>query len=109
MTDPVDTDALRKIADELSTAISDPYDCEPLLRAAADEVDRLRSELSSARLYRDAWKSGMEVAGDQYMHTKQENKRLRAAIENAPHADWCMIHALIKYDRICNCWKADVL
>lgn len=69
------------------------------LKAAANEVDRLRAEnehlageLSAVAANRD--------------HTADEFRRLRSVIENAPHAigcSWFNTAAGLS----CNCWKGD--
>lgn len=58
----------------------------------------------------EAWNTAdLSISEDRAGGYEEVVAGLRAVIENAPHADWCMIHALIKYERICTCWKADVL
>lgn len=97
MTDPVDTNALRtagKRADYYQTGDG------PTWRAAADEVDRLRTEL--------AWMT--EHAGQR----ASAYERLRAAIENAPHDVGCataaesLLGAARDPQRPCICWKGDL-
>jgi hypothetical protein len=81
MTDPVDTDALRVLADDVRHTVDNGYEFAPenvvvALRAAADEVDRLREFISEL-----------------------------------PHADDCHWGAVMNYDELypCTCWKADAL
>ncbi|WP_336698160.1 hypothetical protein [Curtobacterium sp. USHLN213] len=67
------------------------------LRAAANEVDRLRDRNSM-----DWYQAGRDADA--------ENERLRALIENAPHQLDCNTEpGGIGDPNICTCWKADAL
>lgn len=125
MTDPVDTDALRARADDddalgypeaaaLQRATADELDrlrarvaeleqdASRLLRAAADEVDRLRAELGTQQRV----DVDLKRAADMFLN---ENERLRAWIENAPHALGCAAGHSVAAVGSCTCWKADAL
>lgn len=100
---------------EQMRALADEHKSKPLdqvaweigaraaLRAAADEVDRLRAAESRAYVERA---QALVSLGTQI----QANAHLRAVIENAPHEEprdgddgyGCQINP-------CTCWKADVL
>lgn len=100
--EPTDDDALLSPREWIEAARTD-------LRAAADEVDRLRAdnehlggELSAVTANRD--------------HTADEFQRLRSVIANAPHAENCTIEfwRATWGDRApknarCSCWKKDAL
>lgn len=119
MTDPVDTDALRKTARKAGSAIAaaalnggriqmrvpaDPdsdtdllvtaLECDAL--AAADEVDRLRMKVEHQRAVNRRNIDAMTG----------EHDRLRAVIVNAPHQLDCSTQT---HASVCDCWKADVL
>lgn len=59
------------------------------LRAAADEVGRLRANVARRDVKLDNYAVDLD--------------RLRAVIENAPHREHCRPHIA------CTCWKADAL
>jgi hypothetical protein len=130
MTDPVNTDALRTWAAARADA-----KLLPMIRAAADEVDRLRAELAESNaershfaaareslideamrlraeadeVYRAAYRLGQQHSGAE-VH-KQRAAELRAVIENAPHdrdAD-CGFGCAPQDMSSCTCWKADAL
>lgn len=92
MTDSVDTDALRRDARILAPGFPG---VEQRLNAAADEVDRLRDS-------RDTWK---RLACDE----RDVTDKLRAVIENAPHAVDCKRGGSGNLRVPCTCWKADAL
>lgn len=100
-TDPVDTDALRRLAYDVEHG----WDTEtgPSLRAAADELDRLRGLFTAEDAFSRARIGRADDARD----------RLRAVIENAPHAEWCASSPDLRIPSDpmgkCDCWKADVL
>lgn len=99
MTDPVDTDALRDMANDNLRIGTWHGQVTAALYAAADEVDRLRH-------VRDAWKSSTEENSRKYQD-------LRSVIENAPHGfsqDGRQCELLWSgRNAKCTCWKADAL
>lgn len=112
MTDPVDTDALRALVNQHN-------DLDPLghqmwelaarssLRAAADEVGRLRVRCE----HLDGEHEQVKANRDQIIVDYQ---RLRAVIENAPHDADCWLledpdEGVLPSHRRCTCWKADAL
>lgn len=98
MTDPVDTDALR------AQQWQDVDELAEWATVAADEVDRLRLSDSNATHQRDQ-------LADALRHSDNENDRLRAVIENAPHGWECAQETYDGHDDsiACTCWKADAL
>lgn len=117
MTDPVDTEALRAIAQGFDAKgwVNNADHC----RAAADELERLRSN-------EDVTARGVEFMdgvhqGDQERLTRllraaeatvvafgRDRERLHAVIENAPHMDSCRMSYISTYPNArCTCWKAD--
>lgn len=137
MPDPVDTDALRKLLHN-DTAV-EVIRLRQGLKAAADEVDRLRAERDDwVRMFCDAdegrrrnWLAldvlRSELVGHdsdtpawkRVAYQRRElravsaaHRRLRTAIENAPHEvfpDGVMCPAHFGDERQCTCWKADAL
>lgn len=100
MTDPVNTDALR------TQQWQDVDELAEWAIAAADEVDRLRLSDWNATSQRDQ-------LADALRRSDNENDRLRAVIENAPHAGDV---GVCNRDRdgysphlVCTCWKAGAL
>lgn len=80
MTDPVDTDALRKIAAECN---ENNYNLDNgwLLGSAGDALDTAADEVD----------------------------RLRAVVEDAPHDRYCGLERAQQGTNYCTCWKAGVL
>lgn len=125
ITDPVDTDALRRDARVLAPGFPG---VEQRLNAAADEVDRLRATSNEHAAHarrmnqRNAKSEGLHQA-EKYRRERVEQKIdrrnlrlrelehdievLRAVIENAPHMNSCRMFD--PADRKCTCWKADAL
>lgn len=92
MTDPVDTDALRMLI-KLEGAVESGK-LREALGSAADEVDRLRTEL--------AWMT------EHAAQRASAYERARAVIENAPHFPGCEMFT-VGGSWKCTCWKADAL
>lgn len=95
MTDRVDTDALRGTARKAGTAIAAVAlnGGRIQMRVPADADSD--TDLLIAALECDALAAADEV------------DRLRAVIENAPHAGWCRTSYPHTYPNAnCNCWKA---
>ncbi len=97
MSDPVDTDALRALSTIQWSRLMDwASEAEQGLIAAADEVDRLRTESA-------AWSAQAIETAEVLGKTGIEVGRLRAVIENAPHEEDCPA----EYG--CTCWKVGAL
>ncbi|WIB25855.1 hypothetical protein [Curtobacterium sp. MCSS17_015] len=99
MTDPVDTDALRDASRRLAGVHVRGNNLAVIrargeLDAAADEVGRLRADLTESKAERAHFKAARDSLID-------DVNRLRAVIENAPHREKCRPHIA------CTCWKAD--
>lgn len=100
MTDQVDTDALLR---SIRTLV-DRY------LTAADEVDRLRSELAKSILdSREATKTA-QFERERAEGYEREMNGLTAIFENAPHDSGCQFSFLPEdKQRRCTCWKAEAL
>ncbi|WP_146243435.1 hypothetical protein [Curtobacterium sp. MCLR17_034] len=104
MTDPVNTDALRKAGER-----ADYYQTGdgPLWRATADDVDRLRLSEQDASSVRYRYESGVTVGGALVQATETVDK-LRSLIENAPHDrdESCGFGVAPRDMSNCTCWKS---
>lgn len=117
MTDPVDTDALRKLSRQLYGMSMNAK--SELTAAAADELEQLRKDkatlLTTVRKAADAYveRAAMQDAAAHVatvtvnwsvvaVEIMEQRDQLRAVIENAPHDSLC------NYPLECRCWKADV-
>lgn len=80
----------------------------PAFTAAADEVDRLRRELTEGLTFTKQY--AKDSARDK-RQLERDVHRLRAVIENAPHAWDCAQETYDGHDETqpCTCWKAEVL
>jgi uncharacterized membrane protein len=111
MTDLVDTDALRGVSARLAAVPASGtmeqrmtvVRAQVELTSAADEVDRLRISDSNVTQQRDQLATALR-------RSDNENDRLRAVIENAPHGQRCWT-AIRPSDNgmKCDCWKAEAL
>lgn len=82
MTDPMDTDALRGTASDLRETDWVPWQTQEEARENWQRIEKAADEV----------------------------ERLRAVIENAPHAEECPLSfAPTPGTYSCNCWKADAL
>lgn len=99
-----------QIGGELLTELADE-------RARADDLDRRLQDVISAlpntAEYLDPPDGGDVAIGEQVRRMKAHRDRLRAAIERAPHADFCLGSSFRMADGtradLCNCWKAAAL
>jgi hypothetical protein len=129
MSEPVDTNALRASSDALAyvggSAREWPdsariEDAKRELRAAADEVDQLRSRLERFDEVGAYAALRAELSIERVRHSEWMQKasrtvhKLRAVINSAPHDPLCRrdrTDALAYRGQAsnCTCWKADVL
>lgn len=99
--------ALAELADDAAAICRPIYNRKVAgtLRAAANEVDRLRSALDESNT---AYIRRVVESGERDVDMNAALARLaklRLLIENAPHAHLCVSRSGLP----CNCWKVDAL
>jgi hypothetical protein len=121
MTDPVNTDALRKLSRQLYGMSMNAK--SELTAAAADELEQLRKDketlLTTVRKAANAYveRAAMQDSAAHVatvtvnwsvvaVEVMEQRDQLRAALENAPHDSRCTIHPEPGYTPNCTCWKA---